>query len=116
MQCEACGSTNVVKGVYDRILQIRDYEQPRHPEGRPPYNYRVPLKDIPGLGPATIKKLNLCAENEIDLVEKTPIKRIEEVAGAGIAGIIASMRSERLKIIPGGGGKYGKVLKNNSNY
>lgn len=114
LQCD-CGSTNIVTGVYDRILQIRNYEQPRHPIGRPPYNYRVPLKDIPGLGPATLKKLMVCAENEIDLLEKTPAEWIEKIAGPGIAGIIKAMRAQRLNISPGGGGKYGKVLKNNSN-
>ena len=114
LQCD-CGSSNVVTGVYDRIMQIRNYEEPRHPIGRPPYNYRVPLKDIPGLGPVAMQKLMSCAESEIELLEKTPVDWIEKVAGPGIAGIIKSMRAQRLNISPGGGGKYGKVLKNNSN-
>lgn len=116
LKCETCGSQDVVMGVYDRILQIRDYTEPEHPVGRPVYHYRVPLKDIPGLGPVTLKKIMVCADNEIELMEKTPVEMIERIAGPAIAGIIRAMRAQRLDISPGGGGKYGKVLKNNSNY
>jgi uncharacterized protein (TIGR00375 family) len=115
LECE-CGSKNMVMGVHDRILQIRNYELPHHPLGRPPYNYRVPLKDIPGLGPATLKKLMAGAQSEIDLLENTPVQWIEKAAGPAIAGIIGTMRTGRLPISPGGGGKYGKILKNNSNH
>lgn len=115
-QCEACGSVKIVTGVYDRIMQIRTYEQPRHPAGRPPYNYRVPLKDIPGVGPVMLKKLKNCAASEIELMEKTPVESIQKAAGPAIAGFIAAMRAQRLNISPGGGGKYGKVLTSSNNH
>jgi PHP family Zn ribbon phosphoesterase len=116
LKCSKCGNDKMVMGVYDRIVQISDYEEPRHTIGRPPYNYRVPLKNIPGVGPKTAARLMAYAGNEIELIEKTGIDIIEKLAGSDIARIIETMRNRRLEIVPGGGGKYGKVVKNNSNH
>ncbi|MEN6459837.1 MAG: endonuclease Q family protein [Syntrophomonas sp.] len=116
LKCSKCGNDKMVMGVYDRIVQISDYEEPRHIIGRPPYNYRVPLKNIPGVGPKTAARLLTYAGNEIELIEKTGIDIIAKLAGSDIARIIETMRNRRLEIVPGGGGKYGKIVKNNSNH
>lgn len=113
--CPYCGNTKIINGVYDRIVAIRDYPEPRHPVGRPVYNYRVPLKDLPGVGSRTIAKLMTVFDNEIEILEKAEIKDIARVAGAQTAGLIQKMRLGRLDILPGGGGCYGKVKKDNSN-
>jgi PHP family Zn ribbon phosphoesterase len=96
-------------GVYDRIVTIRDYEHSRHPQGRPPYYYRVPLKDLPGIGPKMYNKLLNVFPNEIELMEQIPIEDIIEVAGKKAAKAVNDLRSGQLTITPGGGGKYGKV-------
>jgi PHP family Zn ribbon phosphoesterase len=116
LKCSNCGNEKMVMGVYDRIVQISDYEEPRHIIGRPPYKYRVPLKNIPGVGPKTAARLLAYAGNEIELIEKTDIGIIEKLAGNDIARIIETMRNSRLEIDPGGGGKYGKIIKNYSNH
>lgn len=116
LQCSNCGSENIVTGVFDRIAAIRDYEQPRNPVGRPPYYYRVPLKDIPGVGPKMMQKLIAYFDNEINVLEKASIDDIQRLAGSDIAVIIRKMRLERLSILPGGGGHYGKVKKDNCNH
>lgn len=114
LKCPHCGNDKMIMGVHDRLVQIRDYQESRYPVTRPPYNYRVPLKDIPGVGPKTIAKLLAYAGNEIELMENVSIDDIGKLAGKDIACIIAKMRRGRLKIIPGGGGRYGKVIKDNS--
>ncbi|MGS0764063.1 endonuclease Q family protein [Syntrophomonas curvata] len=111
LRCSRCGNDKLVMGVYDRIIQIRDQEEPRYPVGRPPYNYRVPLKDLPGVGPKLREKLMASFHNEINLLEKASKDDIERVAGAVVASYITRMRVGRLPITPGGGGKYGRVRK-----
>ncbi|GAJ23099.1 unnamed protein product, partial [marine sediment metagenome] len=43
-QCEKCGSDKIVKGVFDRIVEIGDYQQSVSPSHRPPYYHQVPLE------------------------------------------------------------------------
>jgi len=113
LACPACGSADVVMGVYDRVMSIRDYDEPHHPVGRPPYHHRVPLKDLPGVGPRTLQRLWQAFPSEIDILEHAPVERIAQVGGTGVANLIVAMRKGRLNIRPGGGGYYGKVLKVN---
>lgn len=110
--CAVCGNSKIIMGVYDRIVAIQDYDSARHPPGRPPYYYRIPLKDLPGIGPRTYNNLLQAFHNEIELMERTPIEEIMGVAGKKAAAAINDMRLGRLIIAPGGGGKYGKVRKN----
>jgi PHP family Zn ribbon phosphoesterase len=98
-------------GVYDRIASIQDREQPSHPVSRPPYYYRVPVNQLPGIGPKMYQKLLAFFDNEIMLAESALEQDIARVAGNKTASIIIKMRTGRLTIIPGGGGHYGKILK-----
>ncbi|NLO22101.1 MAG: hypothetical protein GX119_08895 [Syntrophomonadaceae bacterium] len=111
-QCHRCGSNRLVMGVYDRIAAIQDQEEPSHPAGRPPYYYRVPIKQLPGVGPKLYEKMLNYFENEITLMEGADQADIARIAGEKIAALIIKMRKGRLPIIPGGGGHYGKVQKN----
>ena len=110
--CSHCGARNIIMGVYDRIMEIKDYDQPLHANGRPVYHYRVPLMKMPGLGPKTYKKLLDVFANEIEVLEKVPYEDLVSIIGPDLAGCIQDMRLGRLAITPGGGGKYGKVKKN----
>lgn len=110
--CGQCGSTKIIMGVYDRIMEIRDYDQPQQTAGRPGYHYRVPLIQVPGLGPKAYKKLLDVFEDEITVAEKAPYEELAALIGKGPAACIQDMRLGRLAISPGGGGKYGKVEKN----
>ena len=109
--CSNCGNEKMVMGVYDRIIEIRDQQEARHPLGRPPYKYRIPLKDLLGVGPKLKEKLLAFFFDEINVLEKASINDIERVAGENVASQIAHMRVGRLPITPGGGGKYGRVKK-----
>lgn len=111
-RCHRCGSDKMVMGVYDRIVAIQDRDEPSHPVGRPPYYYRVPIKQLPGVGPKIYAKMLNYFANEIILMEEAPQADIARIAGDQIAALIIKMRQGRLSIIPGGGGHYGKVQKN----
>ncbi|MBO8159173.1 endonuclease Q family protein [Thermosyntropha sp.] len=115
LKCTFCGSdSKLVKGVLDRVYEIRDYEEPHHPVGRAPYKYRVPLKELPGIGIKTIEKLLKVYRSEIEITETVPVEDIERVAGRKVAQSIQKMRNEELTILPGGGGYYGKIAPCNN--
>ena len=54
-KCPYCGSDKVTIGVFDRIELIKDKEESKSPENRPPYVYQIPLNFIPGVGGKTIE-------------------------------------------------------------
>ncbi len=112
--CNICGNSHIIMGVYDRIMEIKDYDQPLSTDYRPAYHYRVPLRQIPGVGPKTYTKLLNAFKHEIEIMEKVPFEDLANIAGQDIATGIQNMRLGRLSITAGGGGKYGKVKKNNS--
>jgi len=110
--CKLCGNSHIIMGVYDRIMEIKDYDQPLSIDCRPAYHYRVPLQQIPGVGSKTYTKLLQIYQHEIEIIEKVPHAELVSVAGPDIAASIQAMRQGRLGITAGGGGKYGKVTKN----
>lgn len=112
LECRECGNNKMIVGVYDRIASIKDRDQPSHPVGRPPYYYRVPLKQLPGVGPKMLNRLLTYFDNEIYVIEKASQEDITRIAGEDIAAMVIKMRNSRMEIIPGGGGYYGKVKKN----
>lgn len=112
--CPSCGRSHLVTGVLDRVMAIRDYDEPQHPVGRPPYHYRVPLKELPGLGPKNLNKLISFFGDEIRIAEEANLDDIARISSPEIAAMIRKMRLGRLEIIPGGGGRYGKVQKDSN--
>ncbi|MEQ8201720.1 MAG: endonuclease Q family protein [Syntrophomonadaceae bacterium] len=108
-RCPACGNGRLVMGVYDRIVMIQDTPCHRHPPDRPPYHYRIPLKDLPGIGPVTYHRLLEAFANEIGIMEMVPVEDIRRTAGERPAAAIQAMRSGSLVITDGGGGYYGRV-------
>ncbi len=110
-RCPRCHAPDMMPGVYDRIVAIRDHDERVQPRRQPGYFYRVPLQNLPGIGPKTLVRLHRFFDHEINLVEHAPIEVIREAAGDYIAKMIHGMRQGRLPIIPGGGGNYGKVRK-----
>ncbi len=110
--CCQCGR-KMILGVWDRILAIRDYEEPHHPIGRPPYYYRVPLHFIPGLGTKTYERLHRAFGSEIEVMERADLEMMKRYVKPGVVHYLEKMRNNELEIIPGGGGYYGRVKKNN---
>lgn len=110
-RCPYCGSPKLVKGVFDRILDIADRRQPVIPDHRPGYHYQVPLEFIPGLGKAKMNALLEAFGTEMNILHTAAEGELAAVVGAELAAHIALARTGRLMLSAGGGGTYGKVMK-----
>ncbi|MFC2948248.1 endonuclease Q family protein [Virgibacillus sediminis] len=105
--CPECGSMKVVKGVAERIAELKDTE--KEAVDRPPYLYQVPLEYLPGLGPKTFEKLLLRFGTEMHVIHQAGLNELQKVVPVTLAEMIIQMREGKLSIKAGGGGKYGTV-------
>jgi uncharacterized protein (TIGR00375 family) len=110
-RCLYCGSTRIVRGVMDRIMDIADRSEPVLPEYRPPYHYQVPLEFIPGLGKRKLEQLLSAFGTEMNILHRTSEEELAAVAGADIARSIRQAREGTLALAAGGGGHYGKIAR-----
>ncbi len=110
LACEQCGSTNVVKGVLDRIVEIQDFDEPHSPPWRAPYRYQVPLQFVPGVGAVTLNRLINTFGSEMAVLHQASEEALASVVGSRIARLIVLAREGKLPLIPGGGGRYGRAV------
>ena len=108
--CPDCDSSKITMGVFDRIEVIKDKENTKSPDFRPPYIYQIPLTFMPGIGGKTIDKLLDTFETEMNILHKLSEDDIEAVVGEKIAKNIICARTGDIKIQAGGGGVYGKIM------
>ncbi|AGK54783.1 endonuclease Q family protein [Bacillus sp. 1NLA3E] len=106
-QCPHCQDTKTVKGVADRILELKSDANP--PEDRPPYVHQVPLDFISGLGPKLLRKLLDHFGTEMAILHEVPAEALKQVIPEKVAELIIKARQGELKLAAGGGGKYGKI-------
>lgn len=106
-KCHQCGSTKIVKGVFDRIQELKSTD--RTNKDRPPYLYQVPLEYLPKLGPKTFTKLLEHFQTEMNVIHYASLDDLKEVVPGKLASSIIDMREGKLSIKAGGGGKYGSV-------
>ncbi len=116
MKCD-CGGT-IKKGVDFRISEIADYPEPKHPSFRPPYIHLMPLAEListlynKGVTTKFVQeKWQKLVDNfatEIDVLINADLKDIEKI-DSGIACAIDAFRNNTIKVIPGGGGQYGRI-------
>ncbi|MDU4960450.1 MAG: endonuclease Q family protein [Sporomusaceae bacterium] len=109
--CPACGSKKIVRGVFDRIDDIADYNLPRHPAFRNPYFYQIPLAFIPGVGKAAIERLLTVFGTEMAVLHQAAPQALAAVVGEKTAAAILAARSGEARIAAGAGGVYGRMLK-----
>lgn len=105
--CSKCGSLKKVKGVADRIEELKTFEGVLG--GRPPYIHQVPLEFIPGLGPKMLEKLLDHFGTEMSVLHSVPLEALKEVIPEKTAVMIDLARKGQLSFHEGGGGKYGKI-------
>lgn len=117
MKC-SCGGI-IKKGVDFRISEISDFSRPQHPDFRPKYVHMMPLaeiissvldmgvttKTVQGLWQKLIDNFN----TEIDVLINVDLNDIKKI-DSKIALAIESFRKNRIRIVPGGGGKYGQII------
>lgn len=106
-ECPNCGSTKIIKGVSDRIEELKDTE--KQTTERPDYLYQVPLEYLPTLGPKTFQKLLDMFGTEMEVIHHAAYKNLIEVIPEKLANSIIQMREGKLPIKAGGGGKYGSI-------
>jgi uncharacterized protein (TIGR00375 family) len=115
-RCPDCGG-RIKLGVADRVNLLADYQTPVHPAHRPPYLHIIPLAEIIALAlgyrsvttVAVQKSWNELTQSrtEIDVLIQADLDRLS--AEPRIIEAIRSFREGRVKVQPGGGGKYGMV-------
>ena len=107
--CSYCSSQSIIRGVSTRIQELSDPELV--PQNRPPYIHQVPLDFIPGLGPKTFERLYQAFGTEMTILHEITKEQIAQVVPEKIASLIDLARKGELSITKGGGGKYGKIIK-----
>ena len=111
LACRACGEERrVVAGVLDRVLDLAGLAAPPDPApSRPPYRYHVPLRFLPGIGPATSRRLLARFGGELAVLHEVPRAELAAELGAPLAELILAARARRLPLAAGGGGRFGRV-------
>ncbi|RXA20547.1 TIGR00375 family protein [Methanosarcina sp. MSH10X1] len=118
-RCPICGGV-VKKGVFDRINELADFKEPKHPDHRPPYLHLIPLAEIiqMALGHASVQtkgvqtawnKLIERFGNEINALIYSEPEDLKIVGNDRIVNAILAFRKGNVIIHPGGGGQYGWV-------
>ncbi|MBN2155614.1 MAG: hypothetical protein JW776_06200 [Candidatus Lokiarchaeota archaeon] len=127
VQCVKCALENkksvISLGVFDRIDQIADYSQPKHPDHRPPYLGIIPLVEMIRVlkRVRSVKaKSVLKTYNELIkkfgtefsiLTDKTVLTklRMDGTDYEPLVNLIEAFHEKKIEFIPGGGGKYGEI-------
>jgi len=115
-RCPSCRSS-IKKGVYERIDELADLPEGKHPEHRPTYIYTIPLSEIIALA-LDVKQVYsdrvqiLWSKfierfgSEINALIHAPPQELEKVH-AKTAELIIAFRENRFRYVPGGAGAYG---------
>ncbi|WP_440954415.1 TIGR00375 family protein [Methanosarcina sp. Mfa9] len=115
-RCPECRGT-IKKGVFDRVNELADLEEPRHPDHRPPYLHLIPLAEIiqMALGHASIQTKGVKTAwsalvesfgNEVEALIYAEPEALA-IVDRKIVNAILAFRNGDVIIHPGGGGQYG---------
>lgn len=118
-RCDKCRGL-IKKGVWDRVNELADYPEPRHPPHRPNYLRIAPLAEVVALAFGHTDahapevqdlwgKLVNRFGNEIAVLIDAPIDGVAQVAGRRVAAMVKAFREQQLRVMPGGGGRYGHL-------
>jgi len=113
-----CGGL-IKKGVKDRVEELADYEKAVHPPGRAKYIHLIPLAEIIGkalhFSPLSKKVQDRWNElmkkfgSEINVLIDADMDEISRIASPAVASAIHAFRKGRIRVNPGGGGRYGEI-------
>jgi uncharacterized protein (TIGR00375 family) len=117
-KCKKCGK-RIKKGVWDRVNELADLAEPRHPDHRPPYLHIIPLAEIiaqaldQGVNTKKVTKewtkLIEIFGDEVNVLVDAPISDVIDIAQPDVGRAIEAFRAGKVIVYPGGGGEYGKV-------
>lgn len=108
-KCPNCGHKSFVKGVLQRIEELKAKSNVEQRRKRPPYIHQVPLQFIPKLGPKTLQKLRQRFGTDMDIIHHTTRDELLEVVHESIVEKILQARTGTISIKMGGAGRYGKI-------
>jgi uncharacterized protein (TIGR00375 family) len=111
LACEQCGSANVTRGVLDRIVQIADFAEPHPPDHRGPYQYQIPLQFVPRVGAVILNRLLNAFGTEMAVLHQATRQELGEAVGQKVADLIIQAREGTLPLQAGGGGRYGRAIR-----
>ncbi|SFM86437.1 TIGR00375 family protein [Methanolobus profundi] len=117
-KCANCGGV-IKKGVKDRINELANFDEPKHPDHRPPYVHLMPLSEIimTAIGHASINTKGVQTAwnelmsrygNELNVLLNAEINDMGYLDDR-IVNAISAFREKKLIIHPGGGGQYGSI-------
>jgi len=112
----SCGG-KIKKGVKDRVNELASYDTPRNPPHRPPYLHLIPLseiiamalgtgvgtKKVQGIWDILIRKYG----SEVNVLVDAAIN--DSGVDEHVIDAITAFRGGNVRVIPGGGGQYGRV-------
>ncbi len=108
----------IKKGVFDRVMELADLENPEHPPHRPPYLHLIPLAEIislaVGYGVNTKSvnriwdKLVMQFGSEVAVLIDSNQDELEEF-DTRVVHAINAFKEGRFVVEPGGGGNYGTI-------
>ncbi len=115
-RCPICRGI-IKKGVADRVNELADFEEPEHPDYRPPYLHLIPLAEIiqMALGHASVQTKGVKTAwetivkhfgNEVEALIYAEPEALKIVDDRVVSAILAFRKGDVI-IHPGGGGQYG---------
>jgi uncharacterized protein (TIGR00375 family) len=107
--CPVCGNKRIIKGVFNRLQELKNVSGTDQLNKRPAYVHQVPLEFIPKLGPKTLDRLLDYFGTEMNILHHVPVSALEEAVSESIARHIYQAREGKLSLTAGGAGQYGKV-------
>lgn len=115
--CPACGKP-LTRGVYSRILELADRDEPQQPKGQPGFSSLIPLKEliseVVGTGPKTKKVLNVYSPlirefgSEFSILQHVPVEDLKK-HNVHLAEGIRRMREGQVIRNSGFDGQYGTI-------
>ncbi len=112
-----CGA-RIKKGVRDRVNELADLPEPKHPDHRPEYLHLIPLAEIIALALGHSSPYTKTVQSAWNELIKKPGSEIAVLVDADIASLggdprivdaIRAFQEGKVIITPGGGGKYGSI-------
>ena len=118
-KCPKCHKP-IKKGVAERIDELADLSEGKHPIHRPEYKYLIPLNEIIALALGIKQNYSIKVQgiwkkyadrfkNEINVLLYAEIKDLKEI-DEKIGTYIQYFRENKIRYIPGGAGVYGQIL------
>ncbi len=115
-RCPACGG-RIKMGVRDRVRELSNTSQ--RPANRPRYLRLAPLGEVvslvtgKGVGTKTVERLwnsfIQAFENEIRVLVDVPVEELMKI-NEEVARIVEQLRNGEARVLPGGGGRYGRLI------